>query len=666
MLQSAFSGAKRINSSQTESAGPTPAFPQSAPGNDLPAVTPFASAKGVTAEPATSVPALIVSSVSTDQGRSRSEAKVSVRQGTACVQPASASTPAHDQALSGNPPLCTHAHSSSFGSGLSKAFGVTAPEPLTFSKNTIANSGSEAAPAALGSMRASAPAPLTTCGCGRYSEHKKGMWKRFGTNKKRNKKRWVVMKKQNPNSELLNIMRHASFFCREGAAHRKGFDGSDVHIGHAEGELAWLGTYKCASPRFCPLCGAAIAEKNKNDIERGLAKAIQKGWSFIFLTFTIPHYKTQHPMDIVNGLENARRIYNHGNDFTKFAKEHGKEGTITRYEETYGKHGWHPHIHEIMLFDHILSIEEYNGVTSFLKDKWSRACYKAKLVKENRTKAFEKYGFSSDYTAVPEKIAGYISKMGSWSDTSDAFKENAKKEITECSKQQRKSFSYELSSTSSKSPILAEGRTPWDIYAGSADGNEADFLLWLEYVQCFKDKKHLVWSRLLKAELGVKDIDEEEKVHADDEDSKTHIYSVNVEHYNKGVVANSLWMPILEVIENKDFEALQRISDEYAIDFRRPEKAFGDYPEILSIQNSEHRRKEAREREEMRRHNELCARRKEEQRISEEEERARRREIARLKAEQDARERARLAMENEYNVSLLALSQNQETADFVV
>ena len=467
---------------------------------------------------------------------------------------------------------------------------------------------------------------------------KKRMWGQFHDGLRQGRKQYARIRAADPKDPRLEILQHACFACRMSAGYRHDDDGErSVSIGYAEGELAWLGAKKCGSGRFCVLCGAAIAKRNQEEITEGLQNAIKKGFSCLLVTYTIPHKRTQSALELVEGFEKAREIAAKGGDISRFRKKHGFIGSIVRQEETYGVHGWHPHIHEIIILDHFPSLEEIQEIEVFLKQKWSDGCHKAVLIPENRTKAFDEYGFDIQPLRTTKEVADYLSKVG-WRDSSAEFQEYAKKATLESSGKRIRGMAYEVGSHDSKAPRGAEGRTPWDIHKEFADGNPEDIRLWLEYVEAFKGKTLVRWSPNLKALLRIQDKDEEDQVSADEETSITHIYKIDEQQYVNGVAKPGLWLPILDAIGKHDFETLQAIADEYTIDFKRPGKAGGLYPEILSRNTV--RKDEEEDRLQTRK--ELIKQAKDK--------------VVKILARREAEKQAKIKADRDYRRSLLALA----------
>jgi len=471
----------------------------------------------------------------------------------------------------------------------------------------------------------------------RQEAHKDQSWDLFYRAIRRGRQLYTEYRAIDPKPPRLKALEHCCFACRMYAGRRSDENGErSVTIGYAEGELAWMGAHKCGAGRFCVLCGAQIAAKNQEDIETGLRNAIAKGWSALMLTYTFPHLVTHTATESVENLALACKLAGKGGDMTRFRKKYGIVGHIVRQEETYGLHGWHPHLHVIVFFDHVLSEEEIAEVTEKFKQKWQAACYKVGIIPPNRTRAFEERGFLAEPILNIEQVADYLAKVG-WKNSSTEFKAHAKEAILENSGKRIKGAAFELSARDAKAPRLAEGRTPWDILEGFANGDPRDTELWLDYIEAFHGKPMVRWSPHLKADLGIRDKYEEEQVKADEEDSLRHIYRVSADHYADGVARNGLWRPIVKAIDKGEFDKLQEIADRYVIDFK-PAKKRKDarYPEILSQVSVQENKAEA----ERQRKREAVKRSKEK--------------VKTILAAREAKKQARLAAEQAYAVSLLS------------
>lgn len=412
------------------------------------------------------------------------------------------------------------------------------------------------------------PEPGNGKNCPENRRQREKMWKSFGRFKQRGiRRRNELRAAGNTKHPHFKILDGAPSKCRCGSQHRK----NEVYLSHAGTGVTWTGTHKCASARFCSICSVQIAIENQREIDEALQNAVSMGWSFLFLTYTIPHSLENSLHDTVKQFASARKKFVAGGALTRFRKSIGYEGSVTRYEETYGINGLHPHIHEVIIINRFLPHEESAKIIKWYRERWITTCIDIGIIPNNRMKAFKKHGFDGEYTTIPDNISKYLAKHD-WESKEDKydFEQRAKKEIGEASEKQRNRLSYEVSSKDTKRPKLVEGRSMWDIFESAVlRNNDRDFGIWLEYMIAYSGKAVIRWSPLLAAKLKVRQKDEEAKV-SEKEMNFPKIFEVPLSSYSK-VVRNSLWYPVIVAVEKivaeKDYTDLQHIADEYGLEF---------------------------------------------------------------------------------------------------
>jgi hypothetical protein len=180
-----------------------------------------------------------------------------------------------------------------------------------------------------------------------------------------------------------------------------------------------------------------------------------------------------------------------GAPWARFRRLHGIHGTVRAVELTHGKHGWHPHLHVLLLLDapidprEIITAERPDGSTvdtwapkfgglAWLIDRWHANVVRA-LGAEHAPSEY--YGL----TLQPCSAVDYICKLG-----------------------------LELSDPGHKGG-RSGGRTPWQIAADWMEHKHpGDAALWTSYVSNMHGAKQLTWSVGLRHELGIRDEDDDD------------------------------------------------------------------------------------------------------------------------------------------------------------
>lgn len=524
----------------------------------------------------------------------------------------------------------------SSGSGSPEDSAASAAHPLPFPKIVTATPGPdpdfrarERPSGRLGkqSVIPPTPSPLAAEPSDSFSasDFKNKRWNEFHGLKKR---QWSYMGwlKQNAlaHQHLETLKTHVSFKCRCAPTW-----GKDPGIGFLHGDLSWFGLMKCGSVWGCPICGPVLMKKHEGELGIGLYNAVAMGWTLLFLTQTIPHKRTDDMLELLQNMDTARELYGKGGTLSRTMKQYGHRGNVIRLEPTFGDNGIHPHTHTVLMFDRELTNEEIERITSYLRDKWKSSCIEAGLVSKKNEKYFDEYGFHCDARVNIEKLIWYMTKMEKGESTSSLAKE-----MTNVADAKRgRGIDEDGAGEDGKAPW---GRSQWDVMRGFIAGDKQDTDLWLTFLKAFHRKSAIRWSPGLKKMLGVegKEEDDAHGVKIDEED-KEHIvpvYQLPASQYGK-VVHHGLWHSIIDIIDALEFEALERLSKRYQIDFVSQHKG---YPSFIS---PETKQKIAEDRERQRK------------RAADE---RRRDETARLKAEREVKKQALLAAVLAYAVSLLS------------
>ena len=160
------------------------------------------------------------------------------------------------------------------------------------------------------------------------------------------------------------------------------------------------GLMTCGSVWNCPVCAARVAEKRREELERAIEKCQQQGGTVWMATFTVKHEKDDSLGDLLRTLEAAMRRMRQGRSAQALKKQFDVIGTVTVREVTYGEHGWHPHMHQLIFFRGEIDEEEFDSV---MRKKWANAT-KHEGLETNE------HGFRLDKTYG--QVAKYVTKLG--------------------------------------------------------------------------------------------------------------------------------------------------------------------------------------------------------------------------------------------------------------
>lgn len=254
------------------------------------------------------------------------------------------------------------------------------------------------------------------------------------------------------------------------------------------------GLIRCGSVWDCFSCAKKITEGRRKEVREAVDLVYSFGGCLLMGTFTVPHYACGRLKDSRDGIIQAVRLFMNRKPFKRFCRALGYVGRIRAFEVTYGRNGWHPHIHILFFFD--TSVENVKGWERYLVDEWVQACKDAGLVYEN-------------------------------GETSAAFKlENGKKASDYVSKW---GIEHEMTKGYLKRGRTYSSVTPFqllDIY----DKGGKDFVtagrLFQEYSADVFGSKQLVWSKGLRSWLGMGKSETDQELADKEEKAKSLIAEI--------------------------------------------------------------------------------------------------------------------------------------------
>lgn len=242
----------------------------------------------------------------------------------------------------------------------------------------------------------------------------------------------------------------------------------------------YKGLATCGSLYTCPICASKIQERRRQEVEQAIAWAgVQERAGYV-VSHTFPH-RVDQPLKQLLKLQREALAHMRGSRaYMALMKRCKLAGRIRALEVTHGQNGWHPHTHELLFLDPEVPAE---WLRSQLAPLWLKSCRKVGLFVDGRDNDADFLRYSVDVRAGDEGTADYLAKMDD---------------------QRTWGLSHELTKSSSKQGKRA-GVHPFKLATeGRTHG------LFLEYVQAMKGSRQLVWSRGLKAAVGVVEKSDEE------------------------------------------------------------------------------------------------------------------------------------------------------------
>ena len=248
------------------------------------------------------------------------------------------------------------------------------------------------------------------------------------------------------------------------------------------GRESWhyKGLATCGSVWVCPLCASKIQERRRAEVAQAVLYGVAIDRAPVMASFTFPH-RVDQPLAMLLRLQSeAIKKLRESRGYVAAMLRVGNAGRIRALEVTHGLNGWHPHTHELLLVD-----PKMPGcwLRETLADLWLSACTKVGLFRPGLDDEAAFLRHSVDVRAGDEGVSDYLAKLD------DQSKWTTAHELTKSSSKQGK-------------------RTGSHPFALAMQAQTS--ALFVEYVQAMKGQRQLVWSRGLKAAVGVDDRSDEE------------------------------------------------------------------------------------------------------------------------------------------------------------
>ena len=256
------------------------------------------------------------------------------------------------------------------------------------------------------------------------------------------------------------------------------------------GHVFMAGLKTCGSVWTCAVCSAKICRRRGREVQAAIDAHMADGGVVWMITATMPHHAGHRLAVVLSALTDSWSYLKNGNPWKRWADRIGYVGAIKGTEATFGKAGWHPHIHALIFLRSDPGAEVEAKFVEWLKERWARKIEsfywdsETKTVRAAPINRRRPEGFVSLFGAPhqdhgvritkADKAGSYVAKMG---------------------------LGREVSVMDVKGGRLGN-RTPWRILSDYTDRRSTqDAALWSEWCRTMKGRAHLVWSPGLRARL---------------------------------------------------------------------------------------------------------------------------------------------------------------------
>lgn len=280
--------------------------------------------------------------------------------------------------------------------------------------------------------------------------------------------RWTLLNQLREVTTLTKRLTH----CRRKSINPTGAVGLRVSGAAGSRVVGYSGLVTCGSVWACPCCAAKIAQGRADDLGQVLTWATAAGHTVVLLTLTARHHAGQPLRQTWDAIGKAWTGLTKGRPWKTITADYGVLGFARALEVTHGDHGWHPHLHVVLVLEGPVS----HGMVRLLGERtwdiWARG-----LAKKGYTALRDSGGLDIRVSteATEQKLAEYFVKQLAVEATHGHAKQGRKR-----------------------------GRTPFQIAADFfATGLVDDLELWQEWEQASKGRRQLTWSHDLRTMAGL-------------------------------------------------------------------------------------------------------------------------------------------------------------------
>ena len=254
--------------------------------------------------------------------------------------------------------------------------------------------------------------------------------------------------------------------------------GVGVHKSKKYNGAFYSGLVTCGSVWNCPVCGPKIQERRREEIAQAVTWAYANGYQPVMVTLTFPHRAWNKLKKLLKKQASALQLLRAGSPWNRFKNWCGYQGLIRALEVLFGRHGWHPHTHELWFVRPDADVEEMKAKILKL---WESACIRAELLDENDSAQLEAFRAHAVDVKGNCSASDYLAKQD------DSRHWGVDREIAKASTKAGR----------------AKGLHPFALLAKAGQGDKRAERLFLAYSLAMKGKAQIFWSPGLKATVGV-------------------------------------------------------------------------------------------------------------------------------------------------------------------
>jgi hypothetical protein len=239
----------------------------------------------------------------------------------------------------------------------------------------------------------------------------------------------------------------------------------------------------CGRVWACPVCGPRIRQDRARDVDFACARWIERygPGSVMLLTLTIPHDRGESLATVLEAVSASFATLVAGRRWQEDKARYSVSHYVRAHDCTVGEHGWHFHIHVVLLATRALSAEELQGLGDSLFGRWAHA-----VERLGRRPPSRLHGLQLEQAHCHQAVSDYVFQVVSGDGA------------------RSKPVALEVARGDLKSSRHDGHRTPWEVLADFAEtGDLEDLALWHEWERATAGVHAIRWSKGLRRETGL-------------------------------------------------------------------------------------------------------------------------------------------------------------------
>lgn len=286
---------------------------------------------------------------------------------------------------------------------------------------------------------------------------------------------------------------------------------------------AYRGLCTCQSVWCCPVCSAKIAATRAAELTDAIATHRSNGGTVLLLTFTHSHTRHDTLADLVARQMAAHQTFWRQGTVRRLLDQVGYIGRVSSFEVTFGhSSGWHPHRHVALFVD---SSADPHHVQHHLASTWSTCAARHGLT-ASLDRGLDARG--------GEAAGQYVAKLGL--------------EVALAVRKLGRGERYGVWQLLNHAPTSAWARCAF-----------------IDFARTMKGKRQLVWSKGLKALLGVDEQTDQDIMESGGDQDEAWLADLTHQLW-KGVYRNEIRGDLLRLLGIGDVQAARQLLAAYGLD----------------------------------------------------------------------------------------------------